>query len=243
MSQLSIDKIDVVTTAIKRPELLAITYSSFFSRVKNLPKPRIILNIDPLGNGLASECISIAKQYSDDVIVRTPLEPNFASAINWCWSQLQTPYFIHLEDDWFLRRSVDFNVWVQHIQSDRLDQSVLLMKRPRDVDDLRYSFRPHLALSNSVKSIDLIPGEMNPEKYVSSRNPKLSSADLLEYGDHLVVDMGRKWAKAQGLKKTDTSGQWFTLRKANVVFIWEYRLHQYFWRLQNWSSRILLFFQ
>lgn len=242
MSQLSLNKIDVVTTAMRRPEILAITYKSFFTRVSNLPRLRIILNIDPLGNGSASECIVIAKQYSDDVIVRTPLEPNFSSAINWCWSQLQSPYFIHLEDDWLLQREIDFEVWLQHLQSERLDQSVLLMKRPRDIADVSYSFRPHLGVSNSVKAVGSIPEEMNPEKYVSLSQPKLASADFLTGGNHLVVDTGRKWAKAQGFKKSSSSKQWFAPRSNHWWAFIEYRAYWYFWKLRILKLRVLRFF-
>ena len=243
MSQLSLKKIDVLTTAIRRPELLEITYKSFFSRISNLPRLRIILNIDPLGNGSTSECIAIAKQYSDDVIFRTPLEPNFSSAINWCWSQLQSSYFLHLEDDWLLKREIDFEVWLQHLQSERLDQSVLLMKRPRDVADVSYSFRPHLGVSNSVKAIGLVPEEMNPEKYVSSCQPKLASADFTTGGEYLVSDTGRKWAKAQGFRKSSSSKQWFAPRSIHWWASTEYQAYRYFWKLQILKSRILCFFQ
>jgi len=242
LSQLSLKKIDVLTTAIRRPELLEITYKSFFSRISNLPRLRIILNIDPLGNGSTSECIAVAKQYSDDVIFRTPLEPNFSSAINWCWSQLQSSYFIHLEDDWLLQRDINFEAWLQHLRSEGLDQSVLLMKRPRDVGEVRYSFRPHLGLSNSVKAILPIPEEMNPEKYVSSSQPELASADFLAGGNHLVSDTGRKWAKAHGFKKSSSLKQWFAPRSNHWWALIEYRAYRYFWKLQILKSRVLRFF-
>ena len=243
MSQLSLNKIDVVTTAIRRPEILEITYQSFFSRISNLPKLRIILNIDPLGNGSTSECIAIAKQYSDDVIFRMPLEPNFSSAINWCWSQLQSSYFIHLEDDWLLKREIDFEVWLQHLQSERLDQSVLLMKRPRDVGDVSYSFRPHLGVSNSVKAIGLIPEEVNPEKCASSCQPKLASADFTTGGNYLVCDLGRKWAKAQGFKKSSSSKQWFAPRSTHWWAFIEYQAYRSLWKLQILKLRIFFFFK
>ena len=243
MSQLPSNKIDVVTTAIRRPEILAITYESFFTRIINLPETRIILNIDPLGNGSSSECVAIAKQYGDDVVVRTPLEPNFSSAINWCWGQLQSPYFIHIEDDWLLKREINFEVWLKHLQSERLDQSVLLMKRPRNVGNIRYSFRPHLGVSNSVKAILPIPEEMNPEKYVSSSQPELASADFLAGGNHLVSDTGRKWAKARGLRKSSSSKQWFSPRSIHWWASTEYQAYRYLWKLHILKSQILRFFQ
>ena len=55
------EKIDVVTTAIRRPILLDLTYQSFFKRIQNLPKVRIILNVDPIGDAKAEDCLKIAK--------------------------------------------------------------------------------------------------------------------------------------------------------------------------------------
>ena len=50
--------------------------------------------------------VEVAREYFDAVIYRTPESPSFAGAVQWCWSQVETEFFFHLEDDWILRRRI-----------------------------------------------------------------------------------------------------------------------------------------
>ena len=138
--------IDVVTTSLRRPELLNLTYRSFFSKITHLPKLRIIINVDPIGKADAEECLKIAKCYTNNVVARLPKKSNFSDAVNWCWAHVQSAYFLHLEDDWLLKKPIDFNCWHKDLITKDVAQSVLIMKRPRIKKELAYSFRPHLGL-------------------------------------------------------------------------------------------------
>ena len=224
-------KIDIVTTALRRPELLQITYDSFFSQVSNLPAARIILNIDNIGEGSIDESIAIANRYSSDVVLRIGSQPNFSNAINWCWSQLSSPLFVHLEDDWFFRHKISFESWVSHLRSSKASQSVLVMKRRRPVNSLRYSFRPNLAWSREVAKIGWIPANVNPEKFVSGQSEILTSSDYGQDCRRYIEDTGRIWSKAQGLQKADEGGKWFVNRKSTLVTQWRYKLSVLRWSL------------
>ena len=223
--------IDVITTAIRRPDLLEITYQSFFSKIQNLPKVRIILNVDPIGEANAGECLKVAKKYSNNLVTRSPDKANFSASVNWCWSQVESFYFLHIEDDWILKKTIDFTRWLNDLTSKDVAQSVLIMKRPRTLENLAYSFRPHLGVKNNIKSIASIPKHLNPEKFVASNYSKMTSSDFLYSGANTIEDMGRKWAKAHGLKKTAVDqSQWFSKKMVNPLFKIEYRYLLLKWR-------------
>ena len=224
------EKLDVVTTALRRPELLDITYSSFFSRLVGLPNVRIILNIDPLGNGDPDHCARVARKYSDEVLIRMADQADFSAAVNWCLSNIKSDYYLYLEDDWFLKREVNFSSWVESLKNADVDQSVLMMKKKRPAPDLNFSFRPHLARKNLLRKVKTIPKDANPEKYLRDRFI-FSSEDFLPGGERLIEDTGRKWAKSNGLKKADSSKSWFDLVGRSYLGRLEYKLRLFFWRL------------
>lgn len=225
-------RLDVVTTALCRPELLDLTYRSFFTGLKDLPGIRIILNVDPLGKADKSECIRVAKRYSDAVVFRCPESPGFMDAVKWCYEQVETPLVLHLEDDWLLTRTVDYKRLLANLLESGSDQAVLLMKAARPRGETRYSFRPHLARSERVCAAleSLSVNEGNPEKCLAQHPSVLLSSDFTIGGERLVVDMGRKWAKAQGLKKHDNGDSWFVPRTQSLLAKLEYSLSLARWR-------------
>ncbi len=121
--------------------------SIVFYAAKNLPEIRIILNVDPLGEADQAECIQVAKRYSDSVVFRCPGSPGFMDAVKWCYEQVESPVVLHLEDDWLLRRTVEYENLLRSLLGSDSDQVVLLMKGARIPAGMRYSFRPHLACS------------------------------------------------------------------------------------------------
>ena len=103
------ESIDVVEISTLRPKLLNLTLASFQKHFLNqFGKCRIILNIDPVGeeNSSQDEILELVNRYSDNVIACTPKTGNFSLAVRWAWSQVESPYFLHLEDDWFLKKRV-----------------------------------------------------------------------------------------------------------------------------------------
>lgn len=225
------DRLDVVTTAIRRPELLELTYRSFFSRLVGLPSLRIIINIDPLGSGSAEACVEIARQYASDVVWRCPQSPGFMDAVKWCYDQVNSATVLHLEDDWLLKRDLDFKEWESELLFQDLAQLVLLMKKPRLRSSLGYSFRPHLCRSDRIVPVvrQLHDLDANPEKSLIDHKPALASADFLAGGDRLILDMGRKWAKGQGLKKSACQKHWFTYVNSGLMANLEYQAHRAYW--------------
>lgn len=236
-------KIDVVTTAILRPEIFELALRSYFGGgISNLPELRLILNIDPIGNGGVHSIIKIARQYVPEVVVRTPAESNFSAAINWAWSQVETDYFLHLEDDWLFTRPVNFDLWYRDLMESKESvlQSVLLRKKPREQNS-RFSFRASLVDSKVISNVLPIPLQADPEKYVALR---LGEGVSRDFGvSYQLVDMGRKWAKSQRYRKSAFADRlnmpisdkgcgtnWFGARSINPLGNLEYKFNRLYWR-------------
>jgi len=221
--------LDVCVTAIRRPEVLELTLRSFSKRLKAAPPFRIILNIDPLGDGSADDVIECASRFATHIEVRVAAKACFPSAVNWAWENVRSDIFLHLEDDWILKKNVDYRAWESALRASRASQSVLLMKKPRtDPGSLRYSFRPHLAKKSVLDEIGTIPNLVNPEVYAGSQ---LSFVQTIDYGQEFCVeDIGRKWSKFRGLEKKGDIENWFARRPRNVLTWAEQRLCWMRWR-------------
>ena len=232
------DQIDVVTTAIRRPEILELAYRSYFNGgIRGLPRVRIILNIDPIGEGDTDAIIEIASRYTSELVVRQPDESNFAAAVNWAWSHVESEYFLHLEDDWLLSRPIDFSDWIDSLQGEAYLQAVLIRKRSRKVAS-PYSFRANLAKKTVIEQVGQIPLDHNPEKFAKSR---LAHDVSIDFGpERQLLDMGRKWAKAQHARKADGSNNlridketlsngWFGARNSGFWGGLDYRRSRFIW--------------
>lgn len=237
--------IDVVTTGIRRPEILVLAYESYFAgAIQGLPKLRIILNIDPIGDGSAETMRDIAGRYAHELVTREAETPNFSAAVNWAWSHVRSDLFLHLEDDWLLRHPISFAHWQSQLLCDPVvKQSVLVRKRPR-VGTSCYSFRPHLAKSQVIEEVGPIPHDVNPEKYSAQI---LGNRASMDYGPaYQYHDMGRKWAKAQRLRKSEavsglnmsSQSAWFASRPVSWLGCVDYRLSKIRWSLTRLATKI-----
>ena len=221
--------LDVCITAIRRPETLDLTLRSFSKRLKHAPPFRIILNIDPLGDGSSADVIDCASQFSRHVCVRVAEQACFSSAVNWVWSNVRSETFLHLEDDWILKKELDYRAWERALRVSSADQLVLMMKSKRvDCSSLRYSFRPHLAKKKVISRIGPIPTNSNPEAFVGAQ---CSSSVTSDYGPyHCVEDIGRKWSKFQGLQKTGVLDSWFVTRRLSFWTSFEKKIYWLKWQ-------------
>jgi len=101
--------LDVTMTATVRADILRMTLRSFHKNFLHNFTARMIINVDPVGdteNNAPIDMVNICREYFSEVVYRTPDTPSFAAAVQWCWRQVETDVFFHLEDDWILRRPV-----------------------------------------------------------------------------------------------------------------------------------------
>lgn len=96
------------TTAMPRPDVIKATYESFTKNLQGFDfrKSTLYINIDSFPDKQEdhkrAEVADVARQYFGNVIVNMPSSPNFAAAVKWCFSKIETYYNFHLEDDWEL---------------------------------------------------------------------------------------------------------------------------------------------
>jgi len=128
------DKIDITMTSVLRPEIVRGTLKSFFKSMfyKNPDRYRLIVNIDPLGNGkaTANDVLEVCKNHFKKVVYNISKEPSFPKAVRWTWDQVESPWVFHLEDDWIVHRKVD------------VDHMIEIMNKYKDLACLRLYKEP-----------------------------------------------------------------------------------------------------
>ena len=113
---MNIPAIDITTTAVNRPEIHDITFSSFTRHLNGVDWSRstLYINIDPFPPGDRSECVRVAEKYFGQVVANMPDVPNYTAAYNWVWSHAKTKYILNLEDDWRLKKDVHIGTLLQY---------------------------------------------------------------------------------------------------------------------------------
>ena len=207
--------ITFTTTATNRPAILRRTYASFSESITdiNLRNTKLLINIDPLpSRDKIADNIAVAEEFFGDVQARTPAEPNFSGAINWLWSEANTPYIFHLEDDWIL------------IEPIKIKPLIVNMKDRLQIILRAYGYRyDKMVLSPSIIKRELYSAiggkldvKLNPE--IQLRNPaiagfKINRSMVLDFPHDrskiIVKDIGRKWMARQKFKRPDKKSNFF----------------------------------
>jgi hypothetical protein len=219
--ELEMNSIDVTMTATRRPDLVARTLRSFSEKFfSRLPGRVFFLNLDPLWGRAEDDgqIEDIGRQYFRDVRVRRPETPSFGDAVKWLWSQPETEWFLHLEDDWILSRPIDADALLaqasdRNLAQVRLHNWTRLQRRRKTVTlttspaFVRTEFA-HLAAS-------LMDGSLDPEKqFRNGTNPALQAAvahySVRHYGGRftpqMAQDIGRGWRDEKKIKKAIVNG-------------------------------------
>jgi len=177
----------------------------------------LYLNIDPVLEGQdveSAELVRCALKVFGNVIVNSPLQPNFARAVKWGWSQPQKPWFFYLQADWELMRDidiVDIIVLMQHWDAvnlrayagdrgERLCLSPLFIKTAlakRLASEMIDTAGPEAQLRPPGKGTGFREGGRSLAVGVRSCHWPLGTKDK----DVIVRDLGRKWMKENKLCK------------------------------------------
>jgi len=224
-----IKKIDLVVISTVRPNILKITLNSFKHKLLNAFDVRVIVNVDPIGENRYSQddIVQICKEYFDDVVSRTPETPSFSAAVQWCWSQVTSDFFFHLEDDWCLKSTIEMSEVIRLLEDDDAVSVRLNVTRnskfQSDENGIVYSnglsLNPSMMKTAYIKELlwkfDALK---DPEKQFSdnSLTPSFPHPKFLIYGrpmdKSVVIDTGKKWRRNVGLLK------WDTLKEESIVW-------------------------
>lgn len=159
-------ELDFTTTAMARPGVLNNTLKSFSRNLRglNLKDCRMIINVDPLPPDKAKrkDVVKVARKYFKEVKHNYPSEANFTAAVNWVWSNAETEYIFHLEDDWELIKPISVPKMLKYFEKNKELIQVILRA-------YRYAYKT-CALSPSIihrKMYSAIGGNLtsavNPE--------------------------------------------------------------------------------
>lgn len=103
-------RIDITMTAVLRPAIVEETLNSIVERICKGQADRftLIINVDPVGEKISQEdVVEMARQYFPFVRARMPAKPSFPLAVKWLWSQVTTPFFFNMEDDFKIVKDID----------------------------------------------------------------------------------------------------------------------------------------
>ena len=241
---------DVVMTATIRPQVVELTLKSFFKNfLYQFDNLRLIINIDPIGdlNYGVQDIIEICQKYFNNIVVNTPTEPSFPKAVQWCWSKVESEYFLHLEDDWLLKKHIDqkkiFNLFeCEEIKSIRL----YLSANKKLQYDKCYIYSNGFSLNPSVMRNSFIQSML--ERFDIRQDPEKQFADLksgemykfvvfgsLEDG-YFTIDIGKKWRKFHNflkpnITKSDKKTWSRSYSKFNLTSCLNYYFYMIYWRL------------
>lgn len=214
-------KLDVTITAVRRPDLFAATLSSFSDRLlRHFEVNEVFLNIDPAW-GTESEAERVrrlAEERFPRLIVRTPSTPSFGAAVKWLWSQPKTEWFLHMEDDWVLAKTIMPShlgkaLRASDVAQMRLHNWTRLQRRRRKPT---ISTGPSFVRAEFARQASLLLNpEMDPEKqFRSDRNAALrqmAAGWRTVYAGgpltrRIAVDIGRDWRQERRIGKEIVDG-------------------------------------
>lgn len=216
---LKLSEFDVTVVATRRSELLKQTLHTFSKNLfSKIHIRRMFCNIDPLWGDERGdrEIEETCRSYFADVVIRKPEKPSFGAAVKWLWSQPQTDWFLHLEDDWLLTRPIDVERLSQEMSFSTVEQiSFTRLNRKawrKGVWVDRFTTSPSLVRSSFARLVSsLMDPELDPEKQMyGTENPILSDVTRGEFRHRLhghrfsrdfLEDIGRAWREERGIVK------------------------------------------
>lgn len=244
--------LDVVITATLRPEILDLTLTSFQKKfLAQIPTTRLIINIDPVGDAscCANDVLAVCRRHFNRIIYRTPEQASFSAAVKWGWEQVETEFFLHLEDDWLLKKTVDS------------DKVFAAFEADPDLASMRFNLTCNpentlagdgLSLNPSVmrrafvqEALPFFDLSLDPEKqFRHMQDMKLAALKHWRY--HLygrpgepayVIDIGKKWRRFSRFDKWSGSDTTVTWKEKHAISagakIWhtfKYRAFLRYWK-------------
>ncbi|MGH6923848.1 MAG: hypothetical protein ACRED5_08930 [Propylenella sp.] len=215
-------EVDLSIVAARRPELLELTLRSFHQNLlRHLRVRRLYANIDPIwGSAADAEAVkAVCRLYFSDTVFREPSEPSFCAAVQWCWSQSDRKWFLHLEDDWCLVWRIDVQRLLREMQDERVGQISFFNHGKawrRGVWSRKFTTSPSLIRSIVGRAAaQHMNTEGDPEKQLyDGRNPALMQAISAyrhrfhgsRFAPKCIVDTGREWRDARSIVKHRTDG-------------------------------------
>lgn len=212
---------DFTTPAVARPYLIDQTYSSFSKNLKgiDLKQCRLFINIDPFPEDVKRKnVVKVAQKYFKEVHYNYGEVGNFTAACNWIWSNADTKFIFHLEDDWELISEVNLAKILKYF--DKYPNLLQVALRAYHYPYRSVALSPGIMHERLYKAVagKLDPNknpesQMRGEKYgikMPARSLKISYKGLViaypeKIKTRVIRDLGRGWMKSSQYRKPDVS--------------------------------------
>ena len=239
------------------------TLASFTKNLLNHFTCRAIINVDPVGDTAKHsqmDVVEVCREYFDVVVQRTPESPSFAGAVQWCWRQVETDLFFHLEDDWILRREIDPNELVGLFKNGRVVGATLNRRNRKEalatlerenkpaifhtnlyVNYPEVSLNPSLFRKAYLQSVANRMGEeQDPEYQASKLTANDSELFLWRITETpVLIDTGKYWRRSRNIIKSKSDQQFSSWRPAKPpallrqsMRILKWQIRKCFWQIR-----------
>jgi hypothetical protein len=216
--------IDFTTTACNRPKLLRQTYESFENSLVDVDFSQCTLhiNIDPApGQKGRERVLAAAQDFFGTVNYRMPESASFSDAVRWTWSQVETPLFFNLEDDWKLQRDVRLQVLVNEFKRVPEQYLQIILRHspahgPHDVSNkprmerIKKPGLPPMVANTALMwpVVERFDTNMNPEKWLRKwyRETSPNANPYMWPEEPITQDAGREWRADRNLAKNRIEG-------------------------------------
>lgn len=193
------------TTAMPRPELLEQTYESFKRNLVefDMQKATLYINIDPFPDRSSEdrrqEVANVARKFFGNVIVNLPEYGNFSNAVKWCFSNVQTYYNFHLEDDWVLLTPIKLSMFNQFFLTPHVQQVGLRAWKFAKND---FWLSPSVMRGDFCRHVSTkMTTDENPEVQIRQFIKDYKKEGFLyfpfDYKSVILKDLGRNWMRTQ----------------------------------------------
>jgi glycosyltransferase involved in cell wall biosynthesis len=213
--------VTLTMTACKRPELLAITINSFLNCCEDLHRISRWICID---DGSSEEDLAEFRQRYPffELMVKDPAQKGHALSMNRLREEVETPYWLHLEDDWhFLARQPYIALAQEILEEDEQVAQVLFNRNYGETLACRHHvgglvkrttegrrFRLHEYLPHGSDELRTFTSKLKPDSrhhaywpHFSFRPSLMRTRDILGLGPfnpqagHFEMEMAERYAR------------------------------------------------
>jgi hypothetical protein len=163
----------------------------------------LVINIDPFPNftddNKRKEVADIARSFFGNVIVNMPAKGNFAQAVKWCFSNVNTYYNFHLEDDWLLLTPLKLSLFNQFFLTPHVQQVGLRAWKTAKND---FWLSPSIIRGDFCRNMaSQMNDASNPEEQIRLLMKDYKREGFLyfpfDYKSVILKDLGRTWMRTQ----------------------------------------------
>jgi len=218
--------IDITMTACIRPDVHKVVFESLKRNLKTSHELRLIMNIDPKGDGTTrEEVMAQASLFFETALFHQPAQASFFHAVRTVWNLCQTEFVLQWEDDWELLQPLDLDLCIDYLQSHDKVSLIGFYKGPTPVTG-RFSYkgldlgvrarnRPHFPpalmeksyVKGMLRRMRKPPAKNDPSPMMRKHPVFLefinTKQQLVLFGPDkslMVKDIGREWVAATGIK-------------------------------------------